>query len=87
MGDASFNKGGVAARNLKAGEVTFGSTESDVSVSFDRPMKGVPFVSALNDADTDVWRDTKSQTGFTLSRATTGAEETVDWIAFNDDRA
>lgn len=87
MGDANFNKGGVTARNFKGGEVTFASTESSASVSFDRPMKSVPVVSALNSADTDVYKNTKSQTGFTLDRASTGSSETVDWIAFNDDRA
>lgn len=87
MGDAGFNKGGLFGRNFKAGEVTFASTESSVSVSFDRPMKSVPFVSAINSADTDVYKNTKSQTGFTLDRAATGSEETVDWIAYNDDRA
>jgi len=87
MGDAGFNKGGLFGRNFKGGEVSFSSTESSVSVSFDRPMKGVPVVSALNSADTDVWKNTKSQTGFTLDRASTGSSETVDWIAYNDDRA
>lgn len=87
MGDAGWNKGGVFARNFKGGEATFSSTESSVSVSFDRPMKDVPVVSVLNEADNSVWKNTKSQTGFTLDRASTGSEETVDWIAYNDDRA
>lgn len=87
MGDAGFNKGGLFGRNLKGGEVSFSSTESSVSVSFDRPMKSVPVLSVLNNADTDVYKNTKSQTGFTLDRASTGSAETVDWIAYNDDRA
>lgn len=87
MGDAGFNKGGLFGRNLKGGEVTFSSTESSASVSFDRPMKATPVVVALNEADTDVFKNTKSQTGFTLDRASTGSEETVDWVAFNDNRA
>lgn len=87
MGDAGFNKGGLFGRNLKGGEVTFSSTESDVSVTFDRPMKNVPVLSLVNSSDTDVYKNTKSQTGFTVSRGSTGSSETVDWVAFNDDRA
>lgn len=86
MGDASFNKGGVNARNLKAGSASFGSADASVSVSFDRPMKNVPEIVALGDSDTDVYLNTKSQTGFTLDRATTGAAQEVSWMAFNDDR-
>lgn len=84
MGDASFNKGGVAARNLKAGvvNVSGGST----SVSFDRPMKNEPEVVATALADENVYVTAKSQTGFTLN-VTGGGTANVSWMAFNDDRA
>jgi len=82
MGDASFNKGGVAARNFKAGvvNVSGGST----SVSFDRPMKNEPEVVATPQSDVSVHITAKSQTGFTVSASGDGD---VSWIAFNDDRA
>jgi len=85
MGDASFNKGGVATRNLKAGSVTL-SSGSDTSVSLDRPMKSVPEVVATAQSDANVYVVSKDQTGFTLGTEA-GTDTDVSWIAFNDDRA
>lgn len=84
MGDASFNKGGVATRNLKAGSVTLTGYSS--SVSLDRPMKSVPSVVVTAETDANVYVSAKSQTGFTLRTPAT-QNATVNYIAFNDDRA
>lgn len=85
MGDASFNKGGVQARNFKAGSVTLTDGE-DTSVSLDRPMKNVPEVVGTAQSDAYVYVVSKDQTGFTLG--TDAASDTdVSWFAFNDDRA
>jgi len=85
MGDASFNKGGVATRNLKAGSATL-SSGADESVSFDRPMKNEPEVVVTPQSDNAVHVSAKSQTGFTVS-SPAGTDVTVSWVAFNDDRA
>jgi hypothetical protein len=85
MGDASFNKGGVQARNLKAGAVTL-SGGADTSVSLDRPMKEVPEVVATAQSEANVYVVSKDVTGFTLgSNASTDVD--VSFIAFNDNRA
>jgi len=47
-------------------------------------MRNAPAVVVGNSADTDVWHNTRSQTGFTAERASTGSEETVSWVAFDD---
>jgi len=84
MGDASFNKGGVATRNLKAGS---GSTSGgSVSVDFDRPMKSEPEVVVTPQSDDSVYVSAKSQTGFTVTDPAGGAVD-FSWVAFNDDRA
>lgn len=85
MGDASFNKGGVAARNFKAGSVTL-SSGSDTSVSLDRPMKSEPEVVATAQSNANVYVVSKDQTGFTLG-TDAGSDTDVSWVAFNDDRA
>lgn len=85
MGDASFNKGGVAARNLKAGSATL-TGGADESVSFDRPMKSEPEVVVTPQSDNAVNVSLKDQTGFTVSSPAT-TDVTVSWMAFNDDRA
>lgn len=86
MGDASFNKGGVAARNLKAGSVTTDASGNDVSVSLDRPMKDVPEVVATAQSAANVYVVSKDQTGFTLGTDATSATD-ISYMAFNDDRA
>lgn len=48
-------------------------------------MRNLPAVAFGNSADTDVWHSTRSQTGFTAKRASTGSAESVSWIAFDDD--
>ena len=84
MGDASFNKGGVAARNLKAGNV---SVDDSQSVSFDRPMKNTPeVVATANGTDANVYVSAVDQNGFTLEVTGDGTAD-VSWMAFNDDRA
>lgn len=85
MGDASFNKGGVQARNFKAGSVTL-TGGADTSVSLERPMKGVPEVVATAQSDANVYVVSKDQTGFTLGTSA-GVDTDVSWVAFNDDRA
>jgi|AKVG01.1.fsa_nt_gi hypothetical protein len=84
MGDASFSKGGVQTRNLRAGAVTL-SGGADTSFAFNRSMKSEPEVVATAQSDANVFVVSKDQNGFTLG---TGASSDVDvgFIAFNDDR-
>jgi hypothetical protein len=84
MGDASFNKGGVATRNLKAGSET--TSGGSVSVSFDRPMKNVPDVVVTPQSDASLYVTELSQTGFTVEDPADGDVD-FSWVAFNDDRA
>lgn len=84
MGDAGVRSGGIHAQNLQAGTVSFSSTESSVSVSYPEAMRDAPAVALTNNADTDVYLSTRSNTGFTVDRASTGSSETVSWVAFND---
>jgi len=85
MGDASFNKGGVQARNFKAGSVTL-TGGADTSISLDRPMKDVPEVVGTAQSAANVYVVSKDQTGFTLGTDAT-SDTDVSWFAFNDDRA
>lgn len=84
MGDANFSKGGVHARNLRAGAVTL-TGGADTSVSFDRSMKDDPEVVATAQSDSNVFVVSKSPNGFTLGSEASGDVE-VSFIAFNDDR-
>jgi len=84
MGDANFSKGGVHARNLRAGEVTL-TGGANTSISFDRSMKNVPEVVATAQSDADVYVVSKSENGFTLGSAAS-SDVDVSFIAFNDDR-
>lgn len=84
MGDASFSKGGVQTRNLRAGNVNL-SGGADTSFAFDRAMKSEPEVVATAESDANVFVVSRDQNGFTLGTdATTDVE--VSFIAFNDDR-
>lgn len=84
MGDANFSKGGVHARNLKAGNLTL-TGGADTSFSFDRPMKAVPEVVATAQSDANVYVVSKDQAGFTLGVEGT-SDVDVSFIAFNDNR-
>lgn len=84
MGDYGFRSGYGFFQNLQSGTLSFSSTESSASASFAQPMRNAPAVVLANSSDTDVWYSTRSQTGFTADRATTGSSETVSWIAFDD---
>ena len=84
MGDANFSKGGVHARNLKAGSLTL-TGGSDTSFSFDRPMKAVPEVVATAQSDDLVYVVSKDQAGFTLGVEGTDDVD-VSFLAFNDNR-
>lgn len=84
MGDYGFRSGYGFFQNLQAGTVDFAAGQSSASVSFAQTMRNLPAVVVSNSADTDVWYTTRSQTGFTASRASTGSAETVSWVAFDD---
>lgn len=86
MGNAGQNKGGIFAQNLKAGEIDFASTDASKSVSFEEVMKDTPVVVVTNNADNNVFLSARSESGFTVDRATTGSANTVTWVAFNDNR-
>lgn len=84
MGRFGFRSGGVHAQNLQAGVDSFSSTQETVSVSFPESMRSASAVVLTNNADTDIWHSTRSNTGFTAKRASTGSSETFSWVAFND---
>jgi hypothetical protein len=84
MGDASFSKGGVQTRNLRAGSVTL-TGGADTTFSFDRSMKSVPEVVATAQSDANVFVVSKDVNGFTLG-CDVASDVDVSFIAFNDDR-
>lgn len=86
MGKYGFRSGYGKFQNLQAGTIDFTSGQSSASVSFAQSMRGTPAVVLSNSADTDVWHSTRSSTGFTANRASTGSTETVSWVAFDDDQ-
>lgn len=84
MGDYGFRSGYGFFQNLQADVVDFTSGQKTASVSFAQAMKNLPAITFGNQADNSVWYTTRSQTGFTAERASTGSAESVSWVAFDD---
>lgn len=84
IGDYGFRSGYGFFQNLQSGTIDFTSAQSTASVSFAQSMRNLPAVVFGNSANTGVWYSTRSQNGFTAERASTGAAETVSWVAFDD---
>lgn len=93
MGRVGFRSGYINADNVAEGDLQFSSTEETVSVSFDEPLREdrTPTVLLTNREDpggagvSDPWVSTRSETGFTAKRATTGNAQDVSWLAVDQD--
>jgi len=84
MGDYGFRSGYGFFQNLQADVIDFTAGQTTQSVSFAQAMRNLPAITFGNQSDVDVWYSTRSQTGFTAERASTGSAESVSWIAFDD---
>lgn len=90
---AGFRSGYVNASNLEAGDIQFTSGQASLSVNFDEAYREdrTPIVLLTNREDagaagkSDPYVTTRSETGFTAERATTGSTQDVSWMAIDQD--
>jgi len=84
MGRSGFHGGYGKMQNLQAGVDSVTTTET--SFSFDETMKNSPAVVVEEFSDTNVWVSSRTNSGFTIKKATTKASPAVTfgWIAMDD---
>lgn len=81
MGRSGFYSGYGKMENLQAGVNSITTTEA--SFSFDQTMKNAPAVVVEEFSNTNTWVSSRSNSGFTVKKASTGQVD-FSWIAMDD---
>ncbi len=91
MGKYGFRSGYVNSVNIKEGSLTFGSSDTSSTVSFDDPLREDRDGYSINltptsAPDGDIWIGARSCNGFTIERGSTGSEVTYEYTVIDQDQ-